>query len=98
MSQKFTELRVTAKYDDYSAEDGWDGDYPLDPNKNWTPYILSFEGLCASCDNWTEIDSIGSVWISNDTDGRAYLESCIDDYFTVPEGFTRDDIDVQSPV
>lgn len=100
MATQYTQFYVTVTMDE-GAE--WDGDHPLDENKTWTPYQLMLYGrkpACESCSGDAEdevLDACGSVWASDDMDGRDFIASCIRDLHTgngqpLPDS---DDLDVR---
>lgn len=79
-TKRFTAFRVVKTIDDDSMAQGWDGDCPLDPNKEWTAYNLDLQGECAGCGEWTHIDSIGGTWASGDASGERHIRDSIGDY------------------
>lgn len=80
MATQYTEFYVTVTVDE-GAE--WDGDFPLDENKTWTPYVVALYGRkpeCPTCNECGEdemLDCLGGVWASDDMAGRDYIETCI---------------------
>lgn len=79
---KYKFFYVTVSVDD----DGeWDGDEPLDADKDWTCYVLTLHGRTSDCDTCNHsqdetLDSLGGVWVSDNIDGRREIESSVADY------------------
>jgi hypothetical protein len=79
-TKKFSAFRVVKIVDEDSIAHGWDGDEPLDPSREWTPYILDLQGECVGCGEWTTISNICGTWVTDDASGERHIRDSIADY------------------
>ena len=77
----FENFEVEYTIDEDCMVDGYDGDSPLDPEKNWTCYVLFFYGDNRETGEREDLDCIGGVWASNDSDGERHIRDVAETYF-----------------
>ena len=85
---------VTFSIDTDSLDAGWDGDTPLDPERNWTAYNITTSSRCVRCGDTDWHDSMGGTWASDDSEGMAYLRETVKDYGMLPRHVSFEDCEV----